>query len=78
MSIKIKKEFEEKIIGFNNSAVPLGKRKDLHKLLEIAKSSNRKEYLDLFETTIETDADKTQRFDDKSGNKHNNSKSDKT
>ena len=33
MPIKLKKEYENEVVGFNNSSLPLGQRKDLHVLL---------------------------------------------
>ncbi|MDN5578728.1 MAG: hypothetical protein L0G11_05195 [Chryseobacterium sp.] len=49
MGVKIKTEFLDTVIGFNNSALPLGKRKDLHILAQMAKTSNDPSLLNLFE-----------------------------
>ena len=49
MGVKIKSEFLETIIGFNNSALPLGQRDDLHLLAEMAQNSQNKSLLNLFE-----------------------------
>jgi hypothetical protein len=35
-TIKVKKEFQNTVVGFNNSGLPLGKRNDLHLLLNDA------------------------------------------
>lgn len=49
MDLKIKKEYEGVIIGFNNDGkTPLGERTDLDKLLNIAHSS-RSAFLEYFE-----------------------------
>lgn len=42
MVISIKDEYKSTIVGFNNSAKPLGERNDLHVLAEIAHNSNSK------------------------------------
>lgn len=39
MKLKIKKEFENVVIGYNGSGAVIGGRSDLHKLYEIAISS---------------------------------------
>lgn len=49
MEVIIKTEFLDTVIGFNNSALPLGKRQDLHILAEMAKNSNDQSLLNLFE-----------------------------
>ena len=49
MGVKIKTEFLDTVIGFNNSALPLGKRKDLHILAQMAKTSHDPSLLNLFE-----------------------------
>lgn len=58
MALKIKKEFENKVIGFNRSSLPLGKRNDLHILYDIAKASNRQDYLNMFENATEAEVEK--------------------
>lgn len=40
MPIKIKPEFLDTVIGFNNSGLPLGQRDDLEILIDIARKSN--------------------------------------
>lgn len=57
-SIKVKPEFADKIIGFNGSSAPLGKREDLHLLYGTAKAKNHKEHLDMFEVVDEEALDK--------------------
>lgn len=47
--VTIKKEYENTIVGFNGSGLPLGKRKDLDILFGIAQKSGNKELLKLFE-----------------------------
>ncbi|WNI34692.1 hypothetical protein [Chryseobacterium sp. SG20098] len=42
MELEIKDEFLNTVVGFNNSSLPLGNRKDLHVLFEIATKSNNK------------------------------------
>jgi hypothetical protein len=59
MDIKLKEEFNDTVIGFNNSAEPLGKRKDLHLLLKDAKAGNVKYILDMFEEIPSDDELKT-------------------
>lgn len=49
MPLKLKKEAEDLVIGFNNSSEPLGKRKDLHLLYLSAHKKNYAPHLDLFE-----------------------------
>jgi hypothetical protein len=71
MAVKIKQEFKETVIGFNNSCSPLGERNDLHILAEIAKANKRQDYLGMFEETEETEKEKTERFNAKQGDKHN-------
>lgn len=48
MGLKIKDEFLNTVVGFNNSSLPLGNRNDLHVLFEIAKKSNNKKLLSYF------------------------------
>lgn len=58
--LKIKPEFADKVIGFNNSSLPLGKRNDLHLLYENAKITNNKGHLAMFEEPVtEAVLDKT-------------------
>lgn len=52
MKLKIKKEFESVVIGYNGSSAAIGGRNDLHKLYEIAKKS-MPTWLDYFETISE-------------------------
>ena len=49
MDIKLKAEFNDHVIGFNNSAAPLGERKDLDKLVVMAHRAGRQDYLDMFD-----------------------------
>ena len=49
MGVKIKSEFLETVIGFNNSALTLGQRDDLDLLAEMAQNSQNKSLLNLFE-----------------------------
>ena len=49
MGVKIKTEFLDTVIGFNNSALPLGKRDDLNILAEIASNSKDQSLINLFE-----------------------------
>ena len=49
MEVKIKSEFLETVIGFNDSALPLGQRDDLHILAEMAQNSQNPSLLKLFE-----------------------------
>lgn len=51
MPLKLKDSYADVVIGFNNSSLPLGKRKDLHKLYEFAKQTGNKKYLNMFEET---------------------------
>ena len=67
MSLKIKEAFKDKVIGFNRSSVPLGRRNDLHILYDIAKRSNRQAWLDMFEEVTEAEVEevKVQAFEEK-------------
>ena len=47
--LKIKEQYKDKVVGFNNSTTPLGYRDDLDKLAEIAVQSNDPSLLELFE-----------------------------
>lgn len=47
--LKIKEQYKDKVVGFNNSTTPLGYRHDLDKLAEIAIQSNDPSLLELFE-----------------------------
>lgn len=47
--LKIKKAYEDHVIGFNNSSLPLGKRTDLDKIYQFAKRKNLQRWLDWFE-----------------------------
>lgn len=47
--LKIKEQYKDKVIGFNNSTTPLGYRDDLDKLAEISIQSNDPSLLELFE-----------------------------
>ncbi|SIS72012.1 MULTISPECIES: hypothetical protein [Chryseobacterium] len=49
MELKIKDEFLNTVVGFNNSSLPLGQRKDLHVLFDLANKSNNKRLLNYFE-----------------------------
>lgn len=48
-NLKVKTEFLGTVIGFNNSALPLGKRNDLHILADMAVKSQDPKLLNLFE-----------------------------
>ncbi len=48
MNLKIKEKYKNKVVGFNNSTIPLGQRDDIEKLAEIALRSNDKTLLELF------------------------------
>jgi len=69
MALKLKPEFADTVIGFNNSGLPLGQRNDLHLLWETAKANKRQDYLDMFEGEL-TDEEKTDKFNAKQNNKH--------
>lgn len=47
--LKIKEQYKNKVVGFNNSATPLGERDDIDILAEIALSSNDLSLIELFE-----------------------------
>lgn len=47
--LKIKEQYKDKVVGFNNSTTPLGYRDDLDKLAEISIQSNDPSLLELFE-----------------------------
>ena len=47
--LKIKEQYKDKVVGFNNSTTPLGYRDDLNKLAEIAIQSNDPSLFELFE-----------------------------
>ncbi|MGN6438377.1 MAG: hypothetical protein ACTHMM_17675 [Agriterribacter sp.] len=49
MPIKVKKQYEHEVVGFNNSGKPLGQRSDLHVLYDIAKRGNHAHLLKYFE-----------------------------
>jgi tRNA A37 threonylcarbamoyladenosine synthetase subunit TsaC/SUA5/YrdC len=51
-SATIKKEFEQTVIAFGNSGLPLGLRseEDINSLAVIAQQSNNKQLLNMFET----------------------------
>ena len=68
MALKIKAAYKDHIIGFNNSSYPLGKRNDLDKLYQMAKSKNIQRWLDMFESIPEQrvlDAEKEKVFIEK-------------
>lgn len=46
--VSIKSKYEDHIVGFNNSAAPLGQRNDLDKLMQIALDSQSPSLLKLF------------------------------
>lgn len=54
--IKIKSEFLNRVIGFNNSALPLGKRDDIHILADLANKSQDVSLLKLFETVPDSES----------------------
>ena len=47
--LKIKEQYKNKVVGFNNSATSLGERDDIDILAEIALSSNDLSLIELFE-----------------------------
>ena len=47
--LKLKEQYKDKVVGFNNSTTPLGYRDDLDKLAEISIQSNDPSLLELFE-----------------------------
>lgn len=49
MEIKIKKEFETEIVGFNGAALPLGQRTDIEILATLALQSGNHNLLRYFE-----------------------------
>ncbi|RFM30023.1 hypothetical protein [Deminuibacter soli] len=49
MAIKLKKAYEGAVVGFNNSALPLGQRYDLHLLVQLGKTHNDQSILVMFE-----------------------------
>lgn len=49
MALKLKPQYRDVVIGFNNSSLPLGLRDDLYKLYEIAMIKNHKAHLEMFE-----------------------------
>lgn len=56
MPLKLKKEHENTVVGFNKSSLPLGKRKDLHKLYELSSQNpNILNYFDEIPTAEELD-----------------------
>lgn len=55
--IRVKPEYAQIRIGFNNSSARLGERNDLHKLYEVAKIKNHKAHLDMFEEVDEREID---------------------
>lgn len=68
MPIKLKPQYNDVLIGFNNSSLPLGQRNDLHKLYEVAKGKKHKAHLDMFEEVpdqAELDAVKEKAFNKK-------------
>jgi hypothetical protein len=73
MPLKVKQEFANTVIGFNNSCAPLGVRKDLQILYDVAKANGRKDYLNMFEGEELTDPEKEKAFNEKQSTKHNNS-----
>lgn len=55
MAIKVKTEFEKKVIGFNRKSLPLGQRDDLHLLYEQAKQKGHKKHLEMFDVVDEAE-----------------------
>jgi len=49
IEIKIKKEFETEVVGFNGAALPLGQRTDIDLLSTLALQSNNHNLLRYFE-----------------------------
>ena len=47
--LKIKEQYKDKVVGFNNSTTPLGYRDDLDKLAEISIQSTDPSLFELFE-----------------------------
>lgn len=73
MAYKVKPEFANTVIGFNNSGSPLGERKDLKILHDAAKANKVKSILDMFaEATDLPDAEKQKNFEKKLNEKSRN------
>jgi hypothetical protein len=70
MALKVKPEFKDTVIGFNNSGLPLGQREDLQTLYDLAKANNREDYLAMFEGEPETEKEKAEKFNAKQANKN--------
>jgi len=51
MSLKIKSQYKDVVIGFNGSSLPLGSRTDTHKLYQLAQQQNLQHFLQMFEDT---------------------------
>lgn len=75
--MKVKKGFEDKVIGFNNSSLPLGKRNDLHLLVAKANGDKSKfgYLLDMFDfdtipTPEEVDDIRVDSFEEKQAKKN--------
>lgn len=65
MKVKVKEQYKDRVVGFNGSGLPLGKRTDLKDLAEIAIKSNDKILLELFEelpTIAEIEKSKSKNF----------------
>ena len=65
MNLKIKSKFKDRVVGFNNSALPLGEREDLDVLADIAVRSGDPSLLEVFEkvpTTKDLEAHKSAKF----------------
>jgi len=61
--LKIKKEYEATVVGFNNSGLPLGQRKDLHLLAEMAQyDTSLQKYFERVPEKTEIDAYKEELF----------------
>lgn len=72
MPFKIKPGYGDHVIGYNNSSAPLGKRSDLGKLYEMAKATDNKEWLDMFDGVpdeADIDKEKTEKFQSKQDDK---------
>lgn len=48
-NLKVKKQYENTVIGFNNSGAPLGLRNDLHILYEMAVNTGQQNIIQMFE-----------------------------
>jgi len=64
MNIRVKKEYETVVVGFNNCGLPLGQRSDLDVLARIAHQSGNQVMLNYFEEVPTPDALEAKKVDD--------------